>query len=1138
MASLTHIENNKNKNKNILEPFVGPRPFGLNKEDQERFFGRDDETEEIISLIYSHQLVLIYGESGTGKTSIFNGQIIPELERQGFEVFPKTRISIGSTNNNPKESFDATKEISNISNIYLFNAIQSILSKLPSRKNADGSIDGDSKSLDIPTISLSTFLKEYYPPKRNSRQKLSPQLLIFDQLEELFTFYPANWQKQQQEFFLQITEALNNNRLLRVVFVIREDFIAQLDPFKEIVPEKLRPRYRLERLSENAAISAIKKPLEKVIADPEIKEYYDEIHKIIEDLLKMRVETFGKNGRRTEEIKGIFIEPIYLQVVCQRWWRQRIANKNDQSKTNKSLQDFADVGKALEDFYEDVIHKATSKQTNVSEDTIREFCEKKLITSNETRSIVYQEEKSTEGLPNEIIEILDHKYLIRREIRSGGIWYELIHDRLIKPIKDSNRARRYKREKEQEKKLAEAQSKIIRWHHNLKIIIPMIIAFIIIISGSLIIAFYLGWLQPPHQSIIDICAKYPGNVPVGKNPLNLALNPNTNTLYVSNSGNSTVSVINCNGPPGKTIPSVNSINVGHSPIGIAVNPNTNMVYVTNHKDNTTSVINGSTNNAVYTIPVGHYPNSTSVNPNTNMVYVTNYNDNTISVINGSTNNVVKNIPVGHRPIGVAVNPTTNIVYVANSKSNTISVINGSTNNIVKNIPVSNPNSITVNPHTNRIYVGNSVDSKISVIYGGTNNALKNSTNNVMEIVVGNQIHKPVNGLAVNPKTNIVYVTIKGNPDISTINDITNQKIPKMIPAGNDPKGIAVNHNTNMVFVTDPVDDTVLMVNPSTTKNNPNEITVGTDPDGVAVNPNTNMVYVANRNDSTISVINGSTNNIVKNPSVDNIPEGIAVNPNTNMVYVTNLQSNTTSVIDGSTNNVVKNTIVGHNPIGIAVDPNTNMVYVANSKSNTISVINGSTNNAVRNIIVGHNPNRIAVNPNTNMVYVTNSKSNTISVIDGHTNNVTKTITVGHRPIGVAVDPNTNMVYVTNYNDNTISVIDGHTNNVTKTIIVGKNPNSIAVDPNTNMAYVTNYNDKTVSLIDEHNNNVIINKNDNISKIKTSYPNGIAVDPKTNMVYIIDQGSNILLTIKVSKENTTSVIDGSTGKVVKTIPVDH
>lgn len=287
-------------NKNTVEPYIGPRPFGLNIQDQERFFGRDEETEDIISLIYSHQLVLIYAPSGAGKTSIFNAQIIPALEKQGFEIFPITRVGIGSTTSVTDTTMDNTKsEFSIKSNIYLFNAFQSILSKLPPRQKVDNQFNEN--------ISLSKFLEKYYPPKGNLKQKNSPQLLIFDQFEELFNYYPENWQEQQQIFFLQIAEALNTNRMLRVVFVIREDYIAQLDPFKELVPEKLRPRYRLERLSENAALLAIKKPLEKVLDAYELKEYTIEIQKIIEDLLKIRVETFGKNSRKTKRLKVVLL---------------------------------------------------------------------------------------------------------------------------------------------------------------------------------------------------------------------------------------------------------------------------------------------------------------------------------------------------------------------------------------------------------------------------------------------------------------------------------------------------------------------------------------------------------------------------------------------------------------------------------------------------------------------------------------------------------------------------------------------------------------------------------------------------------------------------------------------------------------
>ena len=44
------------------------------------------------------------------------------------------------------------------------------------------------------------------------------------------------------------------------------------------------------------------------------------------------------------------------------------------------------------------------------------------------------------GISNSVIEILESTHLIRPEWRSGARWYELTHDRLIKPIKDSNKA--------------------------------------------------------------------------------------------------------------------------------------------------------------------------------------------------------------------------------------------------------------------------------------------------------------------------------------------------------------------------------------------------------------------------------------------------------------------------------------------------------------------------------------------------------------------------------------------------------------------------------------------------------------------------------------------------------------------------
>ena len=67
---------------------------------------------------------------------------------------------------------------------------------------------------------------------------------------------------------------------------------------------------------------------------------------------------------------------------------------------------------------------------------------------------------------------------------------------------------------------------------------------------------------------------------------------------------------------------------------VAVNPNTNQIYVVNLDSDNVTVIDGATNN---TLPVaaGTNPIAVAVNPNTNQIYVANSNSNNVTVIDGN-----------------------------------------------------------------------------------------------------------------------------------------------------------------------------------------------------------------------------------------------------------------------------------------------------------------------------------------------------------------------------------------------------------------------------------------------------------------------------------------------------------------------
>lgn len=117
-----------------------------------------------------------------------------------------------------------------------------------------------------------------------------------------------------------------------------------------------------------------------------------------------------------------------------------------------------------------------------------------------------------------------------------------------------------------------------------------------------------------------------------------------------------------------------TVQVDNGPYAVAVDPGTRTVYVTNTKDNTVSVIDGKTRTVTATVFVGDYPTSVAVDPSTHTVYVANLHDSTVSVIDGNTHVVTATVNAGKNPVAVAVDPATHTVYVANNSDDTVSVI--------------------------------------------------------------------------------------------------------------------------------------------------------------------------------------------------------------------------------------------------------------------------------------------------------------------------------------------------------------------------------------------------------------------------------------------------------------------------------
>ena len=65
-------------------PFPGPKPY--RQEDREFFFGRQEEIDELTSLVLSTSAIVMDAPSGTGKSSLINAGLLPALEPYDFSV--------------------------------------------------------------------------------------------------------------------------------------------------------------------------------------------------------------------------------------------------------------------------------------------------------------------------------------------------------------------------------------------------------------------------------------------------------------------------------------------------------------------------------------------------------------------------------------------------------------------------------------------------------------------------------------------------------------------------------------------------------------------------------------------------------------------------------------------------------------------------------------------------------------------------------------------------------------------------------------------------------------------------------------------------------------------------------------------
>lgn len=267
------------------------------------------------------------------------------------------------------------------------------------------------------------------------------------------------------------------------------------------------------------------------------------------------------------------------------------------------------------------------------------------------------------------------------------------------------------------------------------------------------------------------------SIAVGRKPRGIAIHSGINRVYVANSEEDTISIIDT-----QTNRVLNKINtrLASQPEDIAVSNDGRIVIVTYFTTNEVSIREATTLRELATISVDKGPIKAAIDPRGNKAFISNYYSNTVSVIDLSLLKVISTIPVESKPIGLAFNARANRLYVVNSGASNISVIDTAGLNVIGKINIGTGGyGILADSFGDRIFVTRSTTGQFFFV-----NA---PVNTITKII---QLEREPTHMDIDPDGKKIYVLNQGSNSISVINKILGV-VEKRIGVGEGPYDIAI-----------------------------------------------------------------------------------------------------------------------------------------------------------------------------------------------------------------------------------------------------------------------------------------------------------------------------------------------------------
>jgi len=425
-------------------PWLGLLPY--REEHREFFFGRDREVEEILARIRSNRLTILYGQSGLGKSSLLAAGVVPRLRDEGHQP--------------------AIVRLSYACNTERLTLRSQTLAALGPQDDAAEIQNHESL--------WSVF---------NNRSTTSPiPVLIFDQFEEIFTFgAQPQFQAEVTDWLEQMADLLQNrpprqlagqyhfgDAPVRIIFTLREDYLAQLERWKAQLPLLMQNRMALTMLTGPQARQAVLGPAQ--LGDHSL---------VSREVAESIVRTVARAPSDTP-MDHINAVPPLLSLLCEQLNASRLSANRPQI-TAESVRDQADD--ILQRFYAESFlsfpHEHRSRIRALLEDP-------PMITEAGYRNALVRDDAEAQltraGVTDAktIFDTLIQRRLITAETRDNVQRLEITHDILV-PLLVRSRKERHDREAKEHARNAladaELRTQTLRWQRIQQLLLVALALF-------------------------------------------------------------------------------------------------------------------------------------------------------------------------------------------------------------------------------------------------------------------------------------------------------------------------------------------------------------------------------------------------------------------------------------------------------------------------------------------------------------------------------------------------------------------------------------------------------------------------------------------------------------------------------------